>query len=144
MAIAKVLDLVVPVAFTMTRMTSIPAALVAALTNATTATTTMTEPSPRPVKVMRRRTFISNSAAGLGLAQVPGLWRLRQGSAASAAAPLGIASLAQLQKAGSLLLKNTALVRAVDPRCPHKARLANQKEQQSRLRVEFFSGRELL
>jgi len=138
MAIAKVLDLVVPVAFTMTRMTSIPAALVAALTNAITTTPMMTEPSPRPVKVMRRRTFISISAAGLGLAQVPGLWRLRQGSAAAATAPLDLASLAQLQKAGSLLLKNTALgpvlliskpapalVRAVDPRCPHKGCLVD-------------------
>ncbi len=138
MAMGSVPDLAAPVASTMTRMTSIPAALVGVETNAIAAITMMTEPSSRPAKAMRRRTFISISAAGLGLAQLPGLLRLRQGSAAAASGPLDLASLPQLQKAGSLVLKNTALgpvllisqpapvlVRAVDPRCPHKGCLVD-------------------
>ena len=89
---------------------------------------------------MQRRKFISISAAGLGLSQVPGLLRLRQGSAAAASGPLDLASLPELQRAGSLLLKNTALgpvllisqpapvvVKAVDPRCPHEGCLVNWK-----------------
>jgi len=89
---------------------------------------------------MQRRKFISISAAGLGLSQVPGLLRLRQGSVAAATGPLDLASLPELQKAGSLLHKNTALgpvllisqpapvvVQAVDPRCPHDGCLVNWK-----------------
>jgi hypothetical protein len=64
----------------MTRMIIIPAALVGMETNAIVAITMMTEPSSRPAKAMRRRTFISISAAGLGLAQLPGLLRPRHGA----------------------------------------------------------------
>lgn len=89
---------------------------------------------------MQRRKFISISAAGLGLSQMSGLLRHRQGSAAAATAPQDLASVPELQRAGSLLLKNTALgpvllisqpapalVRAVDPRCPHEGCLVNWK-----------------
>lgn len=89
---------------------------------------------------MQRRKFISISAAGLGLSQVPSLLRLRQGSAAAASGLLDLASLPELQRAGSLLLKNTPLgpvllisqpapvvVKAVDPRCPHEGCLVNWK-----------------
>ena len=62
-----------------------------------------------PSKSMQRRKFISISAAGLGLAQFPGLLRLRQGSAAAAPGPLDVASLSELQKSGSLLIRKTTL-----------------------------------
>ena len=93
-----------------------------------------------PSKSMQRRKFISISAAGLGLTQLPGLLRLRQGSAAAAPRPLDVASLSELQKSGSLLIRKTALgpvllisqlaptlVRAVNPTCPHQGCLVNWK-----------------
>jgi len=89
---------------------------------------------------MQRRKFISIYAAGLGVAQLAGLLRLRQGSAAAAPGPLDVTSLSELQKSGSLLIRKTALgpgllidqpapalVRAVEPTSPHQGCLVNWK-----------------